>query len=275
MIRINGFPLFRLAWGLGRIGDALLRVAPSQEILARLGELRPELTFASGQTAAPNGEVSQLPPNTRALIANFLTRANAIVAANDIASAERGELVGILFQIDTILAVELAAFDLYLIEPKLGYETAVLLKDGTKIFPHSIQEAFSERIKYEIQQAVNCLLYEAPSAVGFHVLRAVEIVVLDYFTIPGWSRNGASTWTEYVREFKKYHVHPKIRAILSRLAELHRNELMHAEAVLCLEEAAILFAMMQEVLPIMIADVAKRKGIPIANFPILDDPRWQ
>src|SRR5260221_2494614 len=37
----------------------------------------------------------------------------------------------------------------------------------------------------------------------------------------------------------------------------------------------MLFALMQEVLPIVIADLAKRKGTLIANFPILEDPRWQ
>lgn len=50
---------------------------------------------------------------------------------------------------------------------------------------------------------------------------------------------------------------------------------MHAEAMLSVEEAAMLFALMKEVVPIMIADLAKRKGTPIADFPILNDPRWQ
>jgi hypothetical protein len=131
------------------------------------------------------------------------------------------------------------------------------------------------RVKYEVQQAANCLEYDAYSAVGFHVLRAVELIVLEYFTLPGWSRNDASTWTDYARELKKTDVHPKIRSMIVRLAELHRNELMHAEAVLDAAEAAMLFALMQEVAPIMIADIAKRRGTPIANFPILDNPRWQ
>jgi hypothetical protein len=157
----------------------------------------------------------------------------------------------------------------------LGYATADLLKDATVVFPESVRGSISDRIKYEVQQAANCLLYEAPSAVGFHVLRAVEMVIIDYFTIPGLDRAGANSWTDYSKRLRFYKVHRKIVGMIDRLAGLHRNELMHAEAVLSNEEAAILFALMQEVLPVMIADVAKRKGAPIANFPILNDPRWQ
>ena len=90
-----------------------------------------------------------------------------------------------------------------------------------------------------------------------------------------WSGPKPETWSEYSRDLKKLKIHPKIRGMITRLAELHRNELMHADAVLSDAEAAMLFALMQEVLPIMIADVAKRKGTPIADFPILDNPRWQ
>ena len=118
-------------------------------------------------------------------------------------------------------------------------------------------------------------MVDAPTAVGFHVLRAVETVILDYFTISGWERSGADNWAAYAKVLRNHHVHRKIVAMIERLASLYRNDLMHGVAVLSKEEAAMLFALMQESLPIMIADVAKRKGTPIANFPILDDPRWQ
>ena len=86
-------------------------------------------------------------------------------------------------------------------------------------------------------------------------------MILDYFKLSEWQGKKPESWAEYSRELKQLKVHPKIRGMVARLAELHRNELMHAEAVLGEEEAAMLFALMQEVLPLMIADVAKRREV--------------
>ena len=94
-------------------------------------------------------------------------------------------------------------------------------------------------------------------------------------TIPGWDPDRAATWSGYARRLAHYRVHRKIRNMIDRLAELHRNELMRADAVLSKEEAAVLLGMAQEVIPIMVADIARRKGRPLDGFPILDDPRWQ
>jgi len=243
------------------------------ELVTEIAAARPFVEFAARN--------SYLPIDSRNAALALLGVSDEIVGLAGalelppLAPMERATFAGALLQLYTMLARDLAWFDLYWIRPKLGYSTTALLTDASVIFPESIRTALSERIKYEIQQAANCLLYEASSAVGFHVLRAVEMVILDYFTIPGCDRAGVNNWADYAKRLRYYKVHRKIVGMVDRLASLHRNELMHAEAVLSVEEAAILFALMQEVLPIMIADVAKRKGAPIADFPILNDPRWQ
>ena len=276
MIRINGFPLYQLGAAIGEITDRLANVLSTRDdIVLKLTQGRPYVEFAAQQ--------SYLPIDSKGAANNLIAVADSITSATHpdtpqlppLTPLEQSNLLGALLNLYTMLARDLAWFDLYWIEPKLGYSTPELLTDASIIFPATIRAAIPAKIKDEVQQAANCLLYGASSAVGFHVLRGVELVVLDYFTIPGFERDGAATWSEYVRVLKKHNVHPKIRTMIARLAELHRNELMHAEAVLSVEESAILFALMQEVLPIMIADVAKRKGAPIANFPILDDRRWQ
>ena len=270
MIRIYGFPVFEAGWTFSLLYDRLLVKSPDAEILEKMGEAKRNLTFLSSAD-------SYLPATSKGIAANILAAMNVVLERADgvVTPVERGNFMIAFFQFNTILATDLAAFDLYWLQPALAYNTRTLIEDATRVFPEPIQRALSPKIKYEVQQAANCLLCDAPSAVGFHVLRGVELVVLDYFTIPGFERDGAATWSEYVRVLKKHNVHPKIRTMIARLAELHRNELMHAEAVLLPAEAAILFSLMQEVMPVMIADIAKRKGAPIADFPILDDPRWQ
>jgi len=274
MFRINGFPLYQLGIAIGAATDRLSVVTTLRaDFLTKLTEARPYLDFVAQQ--------SYLPIDSRNAAKNVIAVIDGIVQATNVPEIppltplENGNFIFAVVNLYTMLARDLNWFDLYWVAPKLGYSTPELLTDATIVFPETIRTSLTDQIKYEVQQAANCLLYEASSAVGFHVLRGVELVVLDYFTIPGWERGDADTWAGYAKVLRKHHVHRKIVAMIERLATLHRNELMHAEAVLSKEEAAILFALMQEVLPVMIADVAKRKGTPIANFPILDDLRWQ
>jgi hypothetical protein len=270
MIRIYGFPVFEAGWTFSLLYDRLLAQRPDAEILEKMGEAKRNLTFLSSTD-------SYLPTASKGFAANILAAIDAILERNDgtVTPVERGGFLTAFFQFNTILAADLAAYDLYWLEPVLAYNTRTLIEDATKVFPQAIQDALLPAVKYEVQQAANCLLVDAPTAVGFHVLRAIETAILDYFTIPSWERSGADNWTAYAKVLRKHHVHRKIVWMIDRLAALHRNDLMHGVAVLSKEEAAMLFALMQETLPIMIADVAKRKGTPISNFPILDDPRWQ
>lgn len=281
MLRVNGYPLYQLGLQLGMIVERFDSITTTRaELLKKFAEARPYSEFAGGKPAA-DGSVSVLPADSKAAVNGIIAVIDAITNRENaselppVDNAEHANLLNALLWFNNILARDLWWFDIYWLQPKLGYATADLLKDATVIFPESIRGAIADRIKYEVQQAANCLLYEAPSAVGFHVLRAVEMVVLDYFTIPGWDRAGVNNWVDYTKRLRFYKVHRKIAGMVERLAGLHRNELMHAEAVLSNEEAAILFALMQEVLPVMIADVARKKGTPIVNFPIFDDPRWQ
>jgi hypothetical protein len=275
MIRIDGFPVYELGFVLGPI---LRLMAEEQRPLRRdlfeahLGAARESLR----KITAPAPE-SYLPPRSKAQAEVVLQVITEILAGTDavMSGDHRGRLMFHLVGFNETLASELQSFDLYWVEPKLGYNTSELLTDGTVVFPKPIRDVLPDELKHEVREAARCLEYEVFDAVGFHILRAVELTVLDYFTLAEWSGPKPTAWNNYARSLKKLNVHRKIRWMIVRLSELHRNELLHAEAVLSAPEASMLFALMQEVMPVMIADVAKRKGAPIANFPILDDPRWQ
>lgn len=271
MIRINGWPLYRLAYTLSKLADIMLQSdAPNDKLIQAMVDAKPDLEFSVS-------DASFLPNQSKIHAMAIAQKIAPLLEPSDfpLTTVQKSEVAVAITHFNVILAADLGAFDLYLITPKLAYNTLTLLTDARSIFPVAVRAALSERITYEVQQAANCLEYEAFSAVGFHVLRAVELVILDYFTISGWSRGDANSWVGYCKVLRNHGVHRKIVAMVERLATLHRNELMHAEAVLLPAESVILFSLMQEILPVMVADVANRKGTPIADFPILDDPRWQ
>jgi hypothetical protein len=271
MIRINGWPLYRLAYTLSKLADVMLQNdATHAQMIRAMVDTKPDLEFSVS-------DASFLPIQSKMHATPILQKISAHLEDSDTAltTVQKSEIAVAITHFNVICAADLGAFDLYWITPKLAYSTVTLLTDARAVFPVAIRPALGERITYEVQQAANCLEYEAFSAVGFHVLRAVELVILDYFTIPGWSRGDANNWVGYCKVLRSHSVHRKIVAMVERLATLHRNELMHAEAVLSPAEAIVIFSLMQEILPVMIADIAKRKGAPIADFPILEDPRWQ
>ncbi len=170
---------------------------------------------------------------------------------------------------------ELPSLNLYHAPQVLAFEMTALINEAETVFPESIRAALPKVIRDEVRAAGQALAFGLDSAVGFHVLRAIERAILEYFTIPGFGRLNAKTWNMYATRLDQLHVHPKIVYMVRRLEALHRGELMHAEAVLGPEEAAMIFALCQELLPLLIADVAKRLGKPVAHFPVLDDPRWK
>jgi hypothetical protein len=274
MIRINGFPLVQMMFNLGALVRTITGPPPGSD-----SEIRKVATDVITNLQFAVSPDSFLPHDSKVQSEMIRSLIDPMVNGSEknsaISESQKNLLGASVFQLWTVLTIDLARFDLYLISPKLGFNTAELLADGTVVFPKAIRDALSPRIKHEVQEAAKCLEYEVHSAVGFHILRAIELAILDYFTLAEWSGEKPRTWSEYSRDLKKLKVHPKIRGMINRLAELHRNELMHADAVLSAPEASMLFALMQEVMPLVIADVAKRKGSPIADFPILDDPRWQ
>jgi hypothetical protein len=272
MIQVDGYPVYELGFILGPIFYVYLRI-PN----ATREQFGPQFSSAKEALESITEPDSYLPQRSKAQATVVLTLINeALDSPNAVLSLDlRGRLSFHIGRLNETLTAELHEFDLYWIPPKLGLNTSALLTDGTIIFPEPIRSALNERISHEVKEAARCLEYEVFDAVGFHILRAVELAILDYFTISGWVRGGAANWKDYAKVLRHHKVHRKIVGMIDRLSSLHRNELMHAEAVLTAAEASMLFALMQEVLPIMIADVAKRKGTPIADFPILDDPRWQ
>jgi hypothetical protein len=207
MIRINGYSVFELALALRPIIDGLGPGRPATDMEQRLGTAKAAIEDFL--------KLPYVPVDSRNALILVLASIKAVV--REPSNVERGALIYSILQFQTMFARDLSWFDLYWIQPKLGYSTPGLLTDASVIFPETIRAAIPEKIKFEVQQAANCLLYEAPSAVGFHVLRAIEVVILDYFTIPTFVRGDANNWAAYTKVLRHHGVHRKIVAMVDRL----------------------------------------------------------
>lgn len=144
---------------------------------------------------------------------------------------------------ETVLAEELNLLDTYAVAQKGAYSTPELVSNAEVIFPENIRAKLSMQTIQDIRQAGKCLAFETPTASGFHIVRAVESVILAYFQKvtgkqpPTRMRN----WGLYIKALRSHAgSNPKILDFLEHIKNSYRNPVSHPEATLSIEEVQIL-----------------------------------
>ena len=128
----------------------------------------------------------------------------------------------------------------YFVTQKSGYDTASLLLLGENFFPTELTLKVREAV-FDVREATRCIAYELPTACGFHLFRALEAVIRKYYThvTGGAAAPKSRNIAVYLEALKKADKgDPKVLGILKQISDLHRNPLIHPEAVFSMEDAA-------------------------------------
>lgn len=156
--------------------------------------------------------------------------------------------------LETVLSEELQTLSSYYASQKAIYSISDLIDQAEKMFLPSMLEKFSESVVQDIKQGGRCLAFDIPTACAFHMLRATEAVLHEYYiSVCGpKSKNKLSNWSAYISAlFKlseeanvaadiKAHV-KKVMALLQQIKDQDRNLIMHPEVVLTADESFVLF----------------------------------
>ena len=129
------------------------------------------------------------------------------------------------------------------------YNTGDLVDRSELHIPEELRGCVNDSAIFEIQSAGRCLAFGLPTACGFHILRAAESILEDYYGMvsgkPGATQRG---WHDYAEELEKLSdgddkEAPSKRVIRSirQIKDLDRNPIMHPRAVLSESDAMILF----------------------------------
>lgn len=167
-----------------------------------------------------------------------------------------------LNRFETVLTAELQTADTYFISQTGIYSTPDLIERAERVFPESTRKHIPDHAVKDIRHAGKCLAFDLPTAAAFHMLRATEALIREYYTIvvghppKMQSRN----WGRYINHLRKKNADSKILSALDQIREMHRNPLMHPEDFLSMDEAATLFGVAQGVIVSMAADIEKRKN---------------
>lgn len=161
------------------------------------------------------------------------------------------------FQI--VLQTELGKMDTYFVSQKGIYSTSDLIERADNVLPFEILQLLPEPIVTDLQQAGRCLAFDLSTAAGFHIMRAVEAVLRDYY-YPAFVQKKAKgrTWAAYIRDLDDSDADPKVISILDQIRSLHRNPTIHPEEVLTINQAMTLFAIAQSAIVSMVEDASQK-----------------
>lgn len=162
-----------------------------------------------------------------------------------------------LQQFETVLIAELNVGHAFWVTKKRGYDTYDLINQAEVIFPQELIAKVPESIA-DIRESGRCIAFELGTAAGFHTMRALEIVLRRYFDVVtnGAPRPKTNNMGDYLSELDRLAVGDvKTKAALKQIKNLHRNELIHPEVTLSLDEAIGLWNMAQSVIVAMLSEI--------------------
>jgi len=150
-------------------------------------------------------------------------------------------------EFEIVLSAELQTLASYCVTQKGIYSTTDLIERAENTLPASVLPKISQRVKEEIRASGRCLAFDSGTACAFHIMRAVEAVMHEYYIVmckptPRPSKR-LENWGVYIAEFQKSSK-PEVKevvAILQQIKDQHRNLIMHPEIVLTPDEAFTLF----------------------------------
>jgi hypothetical protein len=123
------------------------------------------------------------------------------------------------------------------------HSTTKLLEKAHINLPRETIARLPEDVLFEVDEAGRCLAFHQGTASAFHVLRAVEKLIVTYLEkVLGRPVNLRSrNWGAYIRELKSNGADSKVVDYLHHLKEYYRNPIMHPEVVLSVDDAFSLF----------------------------------
>jgi hypothetical protein len=149
-----------------------------------------------------------------------------------------------------VLSAECKEVEIYVVGQVSIYKTSSLVSSGSQRIPAELTSWVPAEARAEFDSAGRCLAFDLPTACGFHALRGVEIMILEYLRKFGRSTENLRTWNEYVQAVLsmangKNSPIPskKVAAMLDRMRELDRNPLMHPQDTLDTTSADMLFSL--------------------------------
>lgn len=168
------------------------------------------------------------------------------------------------------LAAELNRAPTYIAEKCGIYSTSDLIENAHKVFPASLQGTISKAAQKEFNIAGRSLAFGLGTAAAIHLLRAIEIVLRQYYEMFSGSAPSKSerTYAIYLKklalmaEDESLSVRPDRRVLqmLAQIKDHYRNPLTNPDSCVTLEQAVSLFGLASAIISLMAEQIQGKKS---------------
>jgi hypothetical protein len=179
-----------------------------------------------------------------------------------------------LDELETVFSMEAVGLDVYAVAQKAGYSTDTLVQHGEEIIPEEIRDYMPEYALKELHEAGRCLVFDLPTAAGFHMMRSVESVLHSYWDVisggkprPTLQSGADAPMGTYINQVENEGADKIVTGVLKQIKDLHRNPLMHPDAVLNMNEAIVLLGVVSSAIMAMIEEMKKKGASPTSAAP--------
>ncbi|HAS04212.1 MAG TPA: hypothetical protein DCR71_00330 [Dehalococcoidia bacterium] len=167
-------------------------------------------------------------------------------------------------EFETLLCAELQTLSVYHVTQIGIYSTSDLITYAEKVFPPSICSKLDSKVIEEVRQSGRCLAFDCNTASAFHIIRALELVLHDYyiFICKPKPKTRLPNWGAYISALEKVQNNPKVKeviAIIQQIKDQHRNLIMHPELVLTSDDAFTQFDIAKAAIATMIEQIPNKK----------------
>ncbi len=227
MERVNGTPLYWLGYHIGQLSAQLSGPIEVASVSA------PWVTSIETLEYFVKG-IEGL-PLSRAVATDVLMKMNA-TSPTHLSQTNAVDLNFALFNFQTVLLNELPQINIFFVSQKRAYDMSALIGHGETLLSKEALEylgASKNDVIADIREAGKCLAFEISTAVGFHIYRAIESVIIkDYFPALGvkeseWEKNRGLGPYIQILEVKKRD--SKITTLLRHLKDNYRNPINHPQ----------------------------------------------
>lgn len=167
-----------------------------------------------------------------------------------------------LLKFEHFLDAEFKTMSIFLIEPVRGYDTRSLIYNGRVLFPLELESRVPKAL-LDADAAARCIAFDLPTSAGYHLMRATEAVLREYWDIvtDGAEPPNNRNMGDYLRQMDEKEVgDPKVKAALKDIKDLYRNPLLHPEDNLeSVEDAIALLGSVQAAIAKMLVVLPDKK----------------
>ena len=157
---------------------------------------------------------------------------------------------------ETVFADESPTFATYFVSQKRAYSTRHLIEKAENAFSDEIKEKLPAQCVFDIHEAGKCIAFELATAAGFHSVRALEALALDYVNKRKLTPKHKDLG-EYLRVLKENGADQRAITIVDQIRGMRRNPIVHPKDNLQLDDAITVFQLCTSAMNELVADMEK------------------